>query len=162
MSRSIPSNTVLAETGQKDLGDKHWASVLTEAQFKVMRLKRTEPRGITRAKGGFDDVFDKGTFICAACKTPLYASSMKFDCGCGWPGFWTNLPGAVAENRDADGHRCEITCAACRGHLGHVFRGEGFSNPEPNERHCVNSLSLSFVPETSKEEIRCTYNGPVY
>jgi len=156
------SNTVLNESGIKDLGDAHWKSVLPENQFRVLRKKSTEPRGITKAKGGFDDFFEKGTYICAACKTPLYTSEMKFDCGCGWPGFWTNIKDAVAENTDKDGHRTEITCSACRSHLGHVFRNEGFSNPPPNERHCVNSLSLSFIPAGSTAEISCSYRGPVY
>jgi peptide-methionine (R)-S-oxide reductase len=70
---------------------------------------------------------------------------MKFDCGCGWPGFWTCLPKAVREEADADGRRVELLCNACNGHLGHVFRNEGFSNPPPNERHCINSVSLRFV-----------------
>ncbi len=149
-------------TQAKDIGDQQWAKILPENQFKVLRRKCTEPRGITKAKGGFDDVFDKGTWICAGCKTPLYTSQMKFDCGCGWPGFWTSISGAVAEHTDADGRRTEITCNACGGHLGHVFKNEGFSNPPPNERHCVNSLSLAFIPENSTTEIPCTYRGIVF
>ncbi len=114
------------------------------------------------AKGGFDDKFDKGTWICAGCKTPLYTSDMKFDCGCGWPGFWTHIEGAVEECPDVDGRRVEVVCKNCQGHLGHVFRGEGFNNPPPNVRQCVNSLSLAFIPEGSDVEVACTYSGPVY
>jgi len=155
----MASNTVLSESGLKDLGDSHWAKVLPPNQFSVLRRQRTEPRGLTRVKGGFDDFFDKGIYVCAACKTPLYSSAMKFACGCGWPGFWTNIEKAVAEKPDGD--RTEITCSACRSHLGHIFRNEGFRNPPPNERHCVNSLSLAFIPENSSTEIPCTYRGPV-
>jgi peptide-methionine (R)-S-oxide reductase len=150
------------DSGSKDLGDFHWKNVLSDSGFRVMRMKKTDPRGVTREKGGFDDFYDDGIYHCAACKSPLYESSMKFDCGCGWPGFWTNLQGKVAEIPDADGSRVEITCEACRSHLGHVFRNEGFKNPEPNERHCVNSSSLIFIPQNSGEEVKCSYLGPVY
>jgi peptide-methionine (R)-S-oxide reductase len=164
MSRDpLSSKTVLQELGNKDVGNEKWRTILTPIQFKVLRMKATEPRGITRAKGGFDDHFEKGKYVCAGCKTPVYEDTMKFDCGCGWPGFWTNIAGAVVEKADADGSRVEITCAACRGHLGHVFRGEGFDNPPPNERHCVNSVSLAFIPAKAPSEmIPCTYNGQVY
>ena len=161
-SRASTSKTVLVESGTKDKGEEYWRTALTPIQFKVLRMKATEPRGITTNKGGFDDHFEKGVYLCAGCSTPLYESMMKFDCGCGWPGFWTNIKDAVAERTDADGSRTEITCSACRGHLGHVFRNEGFSNPTPNERHCVNSVSLCFKPEGLEKLVYCTYNGKVY
>ncbi|CAM9737901.1 unnamed protein product, partial [Phaeothamnion confervicola] len=129
---------------------------------QVLRRKATEPRGVSAAKGGFDDVFDKGTYECAGCGAPLYESSHKFDCGCGWPGFWTNIKDQVYEIVDKDGYRVEILCAHCDGHLGHVFRNEGFSNPPPNERHCVNSVSIAFKPEGADVAQPCTYEGPVY
>lgn len=129
--------------GVKDVSDDIWKSRLTSQQYRVLRQKGTDP-----LHGSLDRFFEKGTYQCAGCQTPLYASSMKWDCGCGWPGFWDCLPHAVREVPDADGHRVEIVCHACNSHLGHVFRGEGFRNPAPNERHCVNSTALIFVPST--------------
>ena len=162
-SRHPGSRTTLSPSGHLDKGNDFWVKNLNQVQFKVLRNKATEPRGITIKKGGFDDHFDNGTYECAACKSPLYESSMKFDCGCGWPGFWTNIKDAVAEGPDKDGSRIELTCSACNGHLGHVFRNEGFSNPPPNERHCVNSVSLAFKPlDQAKPMVSCTYQGPVY
>jgi peptide-methionine (R)-S-oxide reductase len=116
------------------------------------------------AKGGFDDTKEEGTYVCAGCKTPLYTAEMKFDCGCGWPGFYGNIEDAVYEIADADGMRVEVLCNGCSGHLGHVFRNEGFGNPAPDERHCVNSCSVSFIPASAaaSEEVKCTYDGPVY
>lgn len=114
---------------------------LTAQEEKVIIGKDTE----TPFTGEYDDFWTEGTFVCRRCGTPLYESSAKFHSGCGWPSFDQELPQAVKRTPDADGLRTEITCANCGGHLGHVFTGEAFTAKDT--RHCVNSLSLKFIPK---------------
>ncbi|MCA9372718.1 methionine-R-sulfoxide reductase [Candidatus Woesebacteria bacterium] len=116
-------------------------TTLTPEEERVIEHKGTE----APFTGEYDDFYEPGTFICRRCNTPLFTSQAKFDAGCGWPAFESFLPGSVMETLDTDGHRTEITCAHCDGHLGHVFRGEQLT--EANTRHCVNSLSIRFIPE---------------
>ncbi|XP_047334321.1 peptide methionine sulfoxide reductase B5-like [Impatiens glandulifera] len=131
----------MASDGSVQKSEEEWRAILSPEQFRILRQKGTEARGT----GEYDKFYDDGIYNCAGCDTPLYKSSTKFNSGCGWPAFFEGLPGAIVRTADPDGRRTEITCAACGGHLGHVFKGEGFKNPI-DERHCVNSVSVKFLP----------------
>lgn len=124
--------------------EEEWRAVLSPEQFRILRQKGTEYPGT----GEYNKLFDDGVYKCAGCDAALYKSTTKFNSGCGWPAFFEGLPGAITRTEDADGRRIEITCTACGGHLGHVFKGEGFPTPT-DERHCVNSVSLKFTSSSS-------------
>lgn len=113
---------------------------LTAAESKVIINKSTE----YPFTGLYEKFDQKGTYLCKQCGNALYHSDAKFDASCGWPSFDEEIDGAVKRVKDADGMRTEIVCASCGAHLGHVFTGEGFT--PKNTRHCVNSISLDFVP----------------
>lgn len=114
---------------------------LTPQEEDVILNKGTE----APFTGEYDDFYDDGIFICKRCNALLFSSRAKFDAGCGWPSFDENYPNAVKRVLDADGERVEIQCANCEAHLGHEFLGEHLT--EKNTRHCVNSLSIKFIPK---------------
>lgn len=113
-------------------------NTLNDEEKRVILNKGTERAFI----GIYCDNKEAGIYICKQCDTPLFDSKSKFDSGCGWPSFDDSIKDSVKELPDADGRRVEIVCDNCGGHLGHVFRGEGFT--DKSTRHCVNSISVNF------------------
>ena len=120
---------------------EEWKKILSPAAFAVMREEDTE-RPWTSA---LLDEHRKGTFNCAGCALPLYASETKFDSGTGWPSFFDVLPNAVGKKEDNTlfTTRTEVHCRRCGGHLGHVFD----DGPQPTGlRYCMNGVALAFAP----------------
>lgn len=119
---------------------------LSPAEEEVMLHHGTEPP----FSGEYDNFFQPGLYLCRRCRAPLYESKNKFDAHCGWPSFDQEIKGSVKRQPDLDGLRTEISCARCGAHLGHVFSDEKMTPLDT--RHCVNSLSLRFVPEGAGQE----------
>lgn len=116
---------------------------LTPEEERVILRKGTD----IPFTGEYHQKKDKGIYICRRCNAPLYKSDDKFDSHCGWPSFDDEIPGSVKRVTDADGSRIEIICNNCKGHLGHVFIGEGFTDKDT--RHCVNTSSIRFIAADS-------------
>lgn len=112
---------------------------LVENEKKIICEKATEPPFCNK----YDKLDEEGTYLCRQCGLALYRSKDKFHSGCGWPSFEEEVPHAITRQIDSDGRRTEILCSRCEAHLGHEFKGEGFT--EKNSRHCINSAALDFV-----------------
>ncbi|KAE8226561.1 hypothetical protein CF319_g861 [Tilletia indica] len=155
-SSSSPSSTgnphpAMPESYPNGKSESEWRAQLSPEQFRILREKGTERPGT----GEYNKKYDKGVYECAGCGNPLYKSETKFDSGCGWPAFFEGIPGALKLHEDKmfGMTRTEMVCAGCGGHVGHVFKGEGFSTPT-DERHCANSVSLKFTPaDDSKAKV---------
>ncbi len=126
---------------------------LTKAEERIIIHKGTEKP----FSGKFYNHHEKGVYSCKRCNFPLFHSEDKFYSGCGWPSFDDEIPGAIKRQLDADGIRVEITCSNCGAHLGHVFTGEGFT--DKNIRHCVNSISLNFIPDRESKNQQAIFAG---
>ncbi|EPE10398.1 methionine-r-sulfoxide reductase [Ophiostoma piceae UAMH 11346] len=143
---SLFSSSATAKSDDMSFPDQRpeseWQAVLNPQQFRVLRQKGTE----APFTGAYDKHFaEAGVYRCVGCEAPLYKATHKFKSGCGWPAYFDSVPGAVKRNVDntLGMERTEIVCSNCGGHLGHVFKGEGYATPT-DERHCVNSISLKF------------------
>jgi peptide-methionine (R)-S-oxide reductase len=132
--------------------EEEWRRVLTPEQYRVLRQAGTE-----RPFGTAYDEFKKqgaGTYVCAGCGAELFSSKEKFDSHCGWPSFYDPANARNVKTREDSSlgmTRVEVNCARCGGHLGHVFKGEGYQTPT-DTRFCINGVSLKFIPATPASE----------
>ena len=139
--------TADSDTNTVTKTEAEWRKLLTPEQYHVLREAGTE-----RAHGKAYEEFKAqgaGTYVCGGCGAELFSSAHKFDSHCGWPSFYdpANAKNVrTREDRSFGGVRVEVLCAKCNGHLGHVFKGEGFPTPT-DQRYCINGVSLKFVPK---------------
>ena len=127
-----------------------WKKELTPEEYRILREKGTE----APFSGEYDETFNEGTYVCAACGLELFNSDYKFDSGCGWPAFDRAIPGTVELSEDFSHgmHRVEATCTRCGGHLGHIFPDGPKGELKPGiistgDRFCINSVSMKFIPK---------------
>ena len=130
----------MARAFEVSLTDAAWRARLTDVQFRVLREADTEAANSST----LNHEKRSGTYLCAGCALPLFASDTKFDSGTGWPSFWQPLANAVETQRDLGllGLRTEVHCARCGGHLGHVFQD---GPPPTGLRYCMNGAALTFA-----------------
>lgn len=146
MSTSTPENDGSQDTDQGDssnVTDDQWRERLTPQEYHVLREGGTEPA----FTGEYTDNKAAGTYSCRACGAQLFTSDTKFDSQCGWPSFYEPLAKdsvIYIEDTSLGRTRTEVRCAACDGHLGHVFEGEGYGTPT-DQRYCINSISVNFT-----------------
>jgi len=135
-----PDEADAPETFEVDRSAEEWRSLLTPEQYRVLRESGTERAG----SSPLDREYRHGTFVCAACALPLFASEAKFDSGTGWPSFFEPIENAVRTRRDRGffGPQTEVHCRRCGGHLGHVFDD---GPPPTGQRYCMNGVALDFV-----------------
>ncbi|HEX8051656.1 MAG TPA: peptide-methionine (R)-S-oxide reductase MsrB [Thermoleophilaceae bacterium] len=135
-------------TARIEKSDQDWREELTPAQYEVLRRKGTE----RPFSGGYVHTEDDGMYRCAGCGTALFSSDTKFDSGTGWPSFTEPAVAANIElhtDRSFLMKRTEVTCAACGGHLGHVF--DDGPREAGGKRYCINSAALALDPDTDTD-----------
>ena len=139
--RAATAAGAAVETFEVTRTAEEWRRLLSPAAYRVLREEATERAG----SSPLDHEKRPGTFACAGCDLPLYSSKAKFDSGTGWPSFFEPLPNAVGTHEDSSFFmtRTEVHCRRCGGHLGHVFDD---GPPPTGKRHCLNGVSLKFIP----------------
>ncbi len=137
--RTMTENTPDSPQEENTVANQY--NELSPSEAQVILYKGTDRPG----NGGYTLTDDAGVYLCRQCNAKLYRSDDKFESHCGWPSFDDEVDGAVTQVPDADGRRVEIICSNCDGHLGHVFTGERMTSK--NVRHCVNTSSMSFIPQ---------------
>ncbi len=147
VAMSTPTPPAAPDTNPVTKTDAEWRKLLTPEQYHILREAGTEPPN-GRAYEEFKHQ-GAGTYVCGGCGAELFSSDHKFDSHCGWPSFYdpANAKNVrTREDRAFGVTRVEVLCARCGGHLGHVFKGEGFNTPT-DQRYCINGVSLKFVPK---------------